>query len=160
MAREDNLGWIDAWNKIIRKVIFKDYDLKRLMKIPKTTGIIQFTDRYFIKAGTVSKLLTDETCRIIYADIPATPTAVPNVTRNMLTFDIYVKNEELRGVGDDGLVLRTHVIARRLRKLLMQERYLKDTGYRFWIGGEWDNLGTRTPGYSRYTIAFYYMKVY
>ena len=77
----------------------------------------------------------------------------------MLQFDIYVKNDELRGVGDDGLVLRTHLIAERLYKLLTSERYLRDTGYHFWIAGDWD-LGSRTAGYSRYTIAFYYMKVY
>lgn len=153
------LGWINSWNHILRNVIFKDYDLKRLMKIPKNTGIIQFTERYFIKAGFSNKLLTDEICRIVYADIQGSQTEVQNVKRNMLQFDIYVKNEELRGVGDDGLVLRTHLIAERLNKLLTSERYLADTGYRFWIAGDWD-LGTRTAGYSRYTIAFYYMKVY
>lgn len=153
------LGWINAWNHIIRTVIFKDYELKRLMKLPSKTGVIQFTERYFIKAGYTSKLLTDEVCRIIYSDIQGAPTDVPNVKRNMLTFDIYVKNEELRGIGDDGLLLRTHMIAERLNKLLTRERYLADTGYRFWIAGDWD-LGTRTPGYSRYTIAFYYMKTY
>lgn len=153
------LGWINNWNYIIRNVIFKDYDLKRLMKIPKQTGVIQFTERYFIKAGYTNKLLTDEVCRIVYADVQGSQTEVPNVKRNMLTFDIYVKNEELRGVGDDGLVMRTHLIAERLYKLLTSERYLADTGYRFWIAGDWD-LGSRTAGYSRYTIAFYYMKVY
>jgi hypothetical protein len=129
------------------------------MKIPKQTGVIQFTERYFIKAGYTNKLLTDEVCRIVYSDIQGSQTEVPNVKRNMLQFDIYVKNDELRGVGDDGLVLRTHLIAERLYKLLTSERYLRDTGYRFWIAGDWD-LGSRTAGYSRYTIAFYYMKVY
>ena len=129
------------------------------MKVPKQTGVIQFTERYFIKAGYTNKLLTDEVCRIVYSDIQGSQTEVPNVKRNMLQFDIYVKNDELRGVGDDGLVLRTHLIAERLYKLLTSERYLRDTGYRFWIAGDWD-LGSRTAGYSRYTIAFYYMKVY
>lgn len=153
------LGWINAWNYIIRNVIFKDYELKRLMKIPKQTGVIQFTERYFIRAGYTNKLLTDEVCRIVYADVQGSPTNVPNIKRNMMTFDIYVKNEELRGVGDDGLMLRTHLIAERLFKLLTSERYLRDTGYRFWIAGDWD-LGCRTAGYSRYTIALNYMKVY
>ena len=153
------LGWIKAWNTIIRTVIFKDTELKRLMKLPKNTGIIQFTDRYFVQAGFTNKLLTDEAVRIVYANIQGQPTDVPNVTKNMMTFDIYVKNEELRNVGDDGLILRTHLIAERLFKLLTQQRYLADTGYRFWPAGDWD-LGTRTAGYSRYTIAFYYMKVY
>lgn len=152
-------GWIQAWNTIIRTVIFKDYDLRRLMKLPKNTGVIQFTDRYFIKAGYTNKLLTDEVCRIVYSDVQGKETDVPNIKKNMLVFDIYVKNEEMRNCGDDGLVLRTHLIAERLYKLLTSERYLADTGYRFWIAGDWD-LGTRTAGYSRYTIAFHYMKVY
>lgn len=153
------LEWVNAWNRIIREVIFKDYNLKRLMKIPKQTGVIQFTSRYFVKAGFTNELLTDEVCRIVYSDTLSSQTEVPNVKKNMITFDIYVKNEELRGVGDDGLVLRTYVIADRLQKLLTSERYLRDTGYRFWIAGDWDS-GTRTAGYTRYTIAFYYMKVY
>lgn len=152
-------GWIESWNKIIRNIIFKDYELRKLMKLPKNTGVIQFTDRYFIKAGYTNKLLTDEVCRIVYSDIQGSQTDVPNVKRNMMTFDIYVKTEELRNCGDDGLVMRTHLIAERLYKLLTSERYLADTGYRFWIAGDWDQ-GTRTAGYSRYTIAFYYMKVY
>lgn len=152
-------GWINAWNKIIREVIWKDHELKTLMKIPAKTGIIQFIDRYFIRAGYTNKLLSDEVCRIVYADVQGSDTNVPNVKRNMMTFDIYVKQDELHNVGDDRLQFRTHLIAARLNKLLTQERYLKDTGYRFWIAGDWD-LGTRTIGYARYTIAFYYMKVY
>ena len=151
-------GWINAWNKIIREVIWKDHELKTLMKIPAKTGIIQFIDRYFIRAGYTNKLLSDEVCRIVYADVQGSDTNVPNVKRNMMTFDIYVKQDELHNVGDDRLQFRTHLIAARLNKLLTQERYLKDTGYRFWIAGDWD-LGTRTIGYARYTIAFYYMKV-
>ena len=153
------MGWYKAWNNIIRYVIFKDYELRHLMKLPSKTGLIQFTERYFIKAGYTNKLLTDEVCRIVYSDVQGSQTNVPNVKRNMLQFDIYVKNEELRTCGDDGLVMRTHLIAERLFKLLTKERYINDTGYRFWIAGDWD-LGTRTAGYTRYTIAFYYLKVY
>lgn len=153
------LGWINAWNTIIRQVIWPDYRLKQLMKIPKQTGILQFCDRYFIKAGYSNKLLSDEVCRIVYSDIQGKETDVSNVKKNMLTFDIYVKREELHNVGDDRLMMRTHLIAERLYKLLTKEKYLADTGYRFWIAGDWD-LGTRTSGYARYTIAFYYMKVY
>ena len=152
-------GWINAWNKILREVIFADYGLRRLMKVPAKTGIIQFTDRYFVRAGYSNKLLTDEVCRIVYADVQGKDTDVPNIKRNMMTFDIYVKQEEQRNATDDGLVMRTHLIADRLDKLLTSERYVADTGYRFWVAGDWD-LGTRTVGYARYTIAFYYMKVY
>ena len=153
------MGWIDAWNTIIRKVIWPDHDLKVLMKLPPKTGILQFIDRYFIRAGYTNKLLTDETCRIVYSDIQGSETNVPNVTKNMMTFDIYVKTEDLHNIGDDRLKMRTHLIAERLFKLLTSERYLADTGYRFWIAGDWDT-GTRVTGYARYTIAFRYMKVY
>ena len=153
------MGWIDAWNTIIRKVIWPDHELKVLMKLPPKTGILQFIDRYFIRAGYTNTLLTDEVCRIVYSDIQGSATQVPNVTRNMMTFDIYVKQSELHNFGDDRLRMRTHMIAERLLKLLTKERYLEETGYRFWIAGDWD-MGTRVTGYARYTIAFYYMKVY
>ena len=152
-------GWINAWNKIIREVIWPDRELKTLMKLPPKTGILQFVDNYFMRAGYTNRLLTDEVCRIVYADVQGSQTNVPNVKKNMMMFDIYVKQEELHNFGDDRLVYRTHMIAARLKRLLTQERYLKNTGYRFWIAGDWD-LGTRTTGYARYTIAFYYMKVY
>lgn len=153
------MGWVNAWNTIIRKVIWPDHGLKTLMKLPSKTGIIQFVDRYFIRAGYTNQLLTDEVCRIIYSDTQGSDTAVPNVKKNLMLFDIYVKTEEMRTVGDDRLVTRLDLIAERLYQLLTSERYLKDTGYRFWIAGDWDG-GTRVTGYNRKTIAFYYMKVY
>jgi len=153
------LGWINAWNTIIREVIWKDYDLKRLMKIPPKTGILQFCDRYFIRAGFTNTLLTDEVCRIVYSDLQGSDTQVSNVRKNMMSFDIYVKQEELHNVGDDRLMSRADLIAERIYRDLTDERYVADTGYRFWIAGDWD-LGTRTVGYVRKSIAFYYMKVY
>ena len=153
------LGWVNAWNKIIREVIWRDYELKRLMKIPPKTGILQFCERYFIRAGFTNELLTDEVCRIIYSDEQGSDTNVPNVRRNMMTFDIYVKQEEMHNVGDDRLISRADLIAEKIYHDLTSQRYVADTGYRFWIAGDWD-LGTRTVGYIRKSIAFYYMKVY
>ena len=153
------IGWAESWNTIIRKVIFPDYALKTLMKVPQKTGIIQFIDNYFIRAGYTNKLLTNETCRIIYSDNMPSDTKVPNVKRATLFFDIYVKMEDLHNVGDDRLMYRTHLIGNRLSELLTDDRYCHETGYRFWPAGDWD-LGTRTIGYVRYCIAFKYMKVY
>lgn len=153
------LGWTRNWNKIIREVIWQDYELKRLMKIPAKINILQFCERYFIRAGFTNELLTDEVCRIVYSDMQGSDSNVPNVRKNMLTFDIYVKQEELHNIGEDRLISRAELIAERLYKLLTKERYIADTGYRFWIAGDWD-LGTRTVGYARKSIAFYYMKVY
>lgn len=153
------IHWIKDWNQIIRNVIFKDYKLKQLMKIPSDTSIIQFIDKYFIRAGFTNKLLSNESVRIVYSDIQGHDTSVPNIKRNMMVFDIYVKLEDLHNVGDDRLMMRTQLIANRLIKLLTAERYLQETGYRFWIAGDWD-AGTKTVGYARYTVSFYYMKVY
>ncbi len=153
------MQWINDWNTIIRRVIFPDVELKTLMKIPEKTNIINFIDKYFIRAGYTNKLVENESVRIVYSDIQGDDTPVPNVKRKMLTFDIYVKIEDLHNVGEDRLTMRTQLIANRLIQLLTKDRYLQDTGYRFWVAGDWD-LGTRTTGYARYCVAFYYMKVY
>jgi len=153
------MGWTNAWNTIIRKIIWPDHEFKVLMKMPPKTGIIQFVDRYFIRAGYTNKLLTDEVARIVYSDTQPNETEVKNVKKNLMIFDIYVKDSEMRNIGDDRLLTRADLLAERLYKLLTQERYLKDTGYRFWIAGDWDG-GTRVTGYNRKTIAFHYMKVY
>ena len=153
------MGWVNAWNTIIRKIIWTDQDLKTLMKLPSKVNIIQFVDKYFIRAGYSNTLLTDEVCRIVYSDMQGYETEVPNVKKNLMLFDIYVKDSEMRNVGNDRLVTRSDLIAERLYKLLTSERYLRDTGYRFWIAGDWD-AGTRVTGYHRKTIAFHYMKVY
>ena len=60
---------------------------------------------------------------------------------------------------NDMLISRLQLIAARLNYILTRERYLKETGYRFWIAGDWD-AGTKTVGYARYVLALYYMKVY
>lgn len=127
------------------------------MKIPEGTSIISFIDRYFIEAGYTSKVLKDESVRIVYADVTGADTDVPNVKKNIMTFDIYVKLEDLHNADNDRLKMRTRLIAQRLYELLTKERY--NGGYRFWIATE-GNQGTRTIGYARYMIALYYMKVY
>lgn len=144
------MQWIDDWNTILREVIFADEELKSLMKLPEDIDIISFIDKYFIRAGYTNKVLEDEHVRIIYSDIQGSDTKVPNVMKKMMTFDIYVKTEDLHNVGNDRLVMRTQLIANRLLTLLTSERYMRDTGYRFWIAGDWDQ-GTRTIGYGRYT---------
>ena len=105
--------WDNEWNKIIREVIFADEELKTLMKLPENTDIITFIDRYFIRAGYTGKVLNDEHVRVIYAEVQGSDTRVPNVMRKMMTFDIYVKLEDLHNVGNDRLVMRTKLIANR-----------------------------------------------
>lgn len=150
-------GWINDWNDIIRNIIFQDCELRRLMMLPENVTIIDFIDRYFIRAGYTNKLLENEKVRIVYSDIQGAETMVPNITKNMLTFDIYVKTEHLHNVENDRLIMRTQLIADRILRLLTEQRY--NGRYRFWIAGDWD-LGTSTIGYARYSLALYYMKVY
>ena len=153
--------WINDWNDVIRHVIWPDEELKSLMMIPEGTTIINFVDKYFIRAGYTNTLLEHEDVRIVYSDIAGSDTDVPNVKKNELCFDIYVRTEHLHNVGNDRLQYRTQLIASRLVELLTNHgtsgKYLG--GYRFWPRKEMD-LGTRTAGYVRYHVSFEYMKVY
>lgn len=81
----------------------------------------------------------------------------PYVTRNEMSFDIYVKLEDLHNVERDRLVFRNHLIAKRLIDLLTNQRYLG--AYRFTVEGEGD-MGTSTIGYTRYNVTFGFMKTY
>lgn len=151
--------WDEMWNNVIRYVIFQDDELKKLMLLPEKTNIVQFIDRYFIEAAWTNKLLENEDVRILYADASGADTSVPNVRRNIMTFDIYVKMTELRNATNDRLALRTKLIAARIDELLRKNEYILKSGYKFMPAGAWPS-GTRTAGYARYTIAFYYMKVF
>ena len=147
--------WIDDWNDIIRSRLFSDDVLKALMKIPDGTKIIDFIDRYFIRAGYTNKILTDEDVRIVYGSV-SVPTNVSGVTKNQMSFDVYVKTEDLHNVGKDRLVMRTQLIARRLIYLLTKERYIGS--YRFYDPHEGD-MGTSAIGYARYNVTLSYTKV-
>ena len=155
----DMQRWDNDWNSILRDVIFADSELKSLMKVPANTSIMTFIEKYFIRAGYTNRLLENEHVRVVYADVLGSDLNVRNIRRNMLTFDIYVKMEDLHNYGRDRLQERTHLIGNRIFKLLTSETYVNNTGYRFDIAGAWDQ-GTRTVGYARYTIALYYKKVY
>ena len=129
------------------------------MMLPEKTNIISFIDKYFIKSSWTNKLLSDEDVRIVYwFGKTGEAGGSQNVNKNTLTFDIFVKTEHVHNANVDRLLFRTELIAERLQSQLMKDRYVKGTGYRFWLAGEWDS-GTRTPGYSRYTIAFNFLKV-
>ena len=155
----DMQRWDNDWNSILRDVIFADSELKTLMKVPSNTSILTFIEKYFIRAGFTSKLLENEHCRVVYSDVQGSDLNVPNIRRNMLVFDIYVKYEDLHNYGKDRLQDRSHLIGNRIFKLLTKDLYCNNTGYRFTPAGAWDQ-GTRTIGYARYTVALYYKKVY
>lgn len=147
-------AWIEDWNKIIREILFADDILKALMKLPEGTTIIDFIDRYFIRAGYTNKILTNEDVRIIYGTA-AIPTNIDGVTKNQMSFDIYVKNEDLHNVGRDRLVMRTQLIAKRIISLLTKDRY--NGAYRFYDPYEGD-MGTSAIGYARYNVTLSYTR--
>lgn len=100
-------SWNEELNDIIRSVFFADEELRRLMKLPETISIIDFIDRYFIRAGFTNTLVVDEPVRIIYGNVASSTTDSPFVLRNEISFDIYVKKEELHNVERDRLMYRT-----------------------------------------------------
>lgn len=148
--------WINDWNDIIRHIIFSDEQLLALMKIPEKTNIINFIDRYFIRAGYTNKILSDEAVRIVYGSV-SSATNVDRVTSNVMNFDIYVKLESLHNVGTDRLVMRTQLIAQRLIYLLTRARY--NGVYRFYDPTEGD-MGTSAVGYARYRVSLKYTRTY
>lgn len=147
------MSWMDAWNEILRDVIFPDEELKRLMMVPPHTNIIEFIDRYFIRSGYTNDLLENEDVRVVYGDVAAHDTEAPNVKRNEMMFDIYVRDTCVHNATNDRLQYRTQLIANRLITLLTKNgtsgKYLG--GYRFWVKKELD-LGTKTTGYVRYCV--------
>ena len=153
------LPWLKEWNEIIRRVIFADKELKELMLIPEDTDIITFIDKYFVRAGASDTLVENEKVRIVYGTIVDSDINNPKATRNSLQMDIYVKKEYLHNADRDRLLYRTQLIARRLIYLLMKDRYVHNTGYRFFEPHEAD-LATRTIGYQRYNVSFKYIQTY
>lgn len=152
-----NSYWQDDWDDIICDVIFSDEELKRLMKIPAKTDLYTFIKRYFIRAGTSTEILTNESVRIVYGISYSKPTSNPYVTMNELSFDIYCKTEDLHNATNNILKTRTTLIARRIYNLLTDKRY--HGVYRFWIEGESDKH-TSVPGYVRYNITLGFQKTY
>lgn len=148
--------WINDWNDIIRHIIFSDKELMSLMKIPEKTSIIDFIDRYFIRAGFTNKILSNEDVRIVYGST-SSATNIDGVTSNVMNFDIYVKLENLHNVGVDRLVMRTQLIAQRLIYLLTRVRY--NGVYRFYDPVEGD-MGTSAVGYARYRVSLSYTRTY
>ena len=150
-------AWTKEWNDIIRHVLFADEELRELMLLPEDTNIIKFIDNYFIRGGSTSKLLTNQKVRIIYGHTGQPLDNTPYVSDNVLSFDIYVKEDVAHNVYDDRLEMRTQAIADRIKYLLTKDRYVINL-YRFRCIGESD-MATSTIGYTRYNISFKYLKV-
>lgn len=150
-------SWTNEWNNIIRHTLFQDTELKTLMKIPEGTTIIDFIDNQFVRTGQAGVLLTNQSVRIIYGVINSSDTNNPGVSRDTISFDIYVKNDDQHNVCTDRLVQRNQVIAERLRSLLMNRE--NTYGYKFYEPKETD-LGTSMIGQTRFNISFKFMRTH
>lgn len=147
--------WEDAWNDIIRYVIFPDEKLKAAMAIPEESleDIQVFRDQYFVNDAMSDVLLTDEAVRICYYQDPGF-SLNNHVKRRLLRFDIYVKREHQYNVDAvDRLKQRQKVIARRLRDLLAGSDFVQ--GIHFEYEDEYD-LPVKLPGYVRFHVYFSY----
>ena len=144
--------WRDHWSDTIR-MIFKDAQMRQQMLLPEDVTILQFIDKYFIESMSPEEILTDEKVRISYYDEEGSDFGNPNVKGRYRRFDIYVKNDVLHSATKDKLQYRTHLIAERLKYLLLKDEYVCHIHYEF--GNDYD-LWTKMIGYQRYHIYFAY----
>ena len=92
--------------------------------------------------------------RVIYYETEGSKLGTPHVTRKMLAFDIYVKEDALYNVSVDRLKRRDKAIGQRLKELLTGKDHV--CGLRFQYEDEY-HLGAKTIGYRRYHIVFSYV---
>lgn len=150
---EKTKTWADNWNDILAFVFFRDDELSRLMLIPEGTTIMQFITKYMIEDVAPDEIITDEAVRVVYYDSDGRDTGNVHVRQRYKEFDIYVKNTELHTESDDRMRKRTHMIAQRLKYLLLRNRTVYQM--RFDLEDEF-NLWTKVIGYTRYHITFAY----
>lgn len=150
---EKTRTWADNWNNIVRYVLFRDDKLRSLMLLPDKTNIIDFITKYFIEDANPDELITDEKVRIICYDSDGGALRNPNVKFHYKEMDIYVKDDVLYNATDDRLQRRYHLIAERLKYLLLRQKHVQHMSFRF---ESECNLWTKVPGYKRYHVTFSY----
>ena len=154
MATQKLRTWHDNLNNVIRDVIFPNEELLDLMLIKgeDRENITKFIDKYFVKDPVTDELVTDELVRICYYEDSGRSLGM-NVNKKYLSFDIYVKRDELHTVGYDELKSRDEEIAQKLKELLTDEKYVCFIDFRF---EDSFDLYTKVVGYKRYHITFSY----
>ena len=150
-------SWKDNWNDVVRYLIFRDPEIRRLMRLPDNITLPQFCEKYFIRDGDGTEILTDEDVRIIYSDSPGGRTRNPHVMIRYKGFDIYVKTAALHPRADDlfsndWMKCRFDLIVERLKVQLCNGPVY---GLSFEFEDEYDQW-TKTPGYRRYHVVFAY----
>ena len=94
------------------------------MLIPEGTSITQFIDKYFIEDLSPDEIITDEKIRIVYYDTQGQEAGNKNVRCHYKEFDIYVHNDVLHNATNDRLQSRSHLIADRMKYLLLREYHV------------------------------------
>ena len=146
--------WKDHLNDVIRDVFFTDEELLDYMLIPTEDkdNIVKFIDKYMIRSATPDEILTNEKVRVSYCELQSYSIGM-NMTRKLLIFDVYVKDEYLHDVDDDMLKFRTDVICQKIKELLTTKKYTCDINFNY--SDDYD-LYTKLIGYTRHRITFNY----
>lgn len=150
---EKTRTWKDNWNNIIRDVFFEDEKLKELMLLPEECTIIDFIREYFIEDLNPDEVISDHKVRISYYDSQGRDSGNKNVRCKYKEFDIYVKQDYLHNATYDRLQNRCHLIAERLKYLLLRQEHVCLMHFEY--EDDYD-LWTKTIGYKRYHIVFSY----
>lgn len=150
---EKKVTWKDNWNNILRDVFFEDEKLKELMLLPEDCTIIDFVRDYFIEDLSPDEIITSQKVRVSYYDSQGRDSGNKNVKCKYKEFDIYVKNDVLYNATYDRLQNRGHLIAERLKYLLLRNDYVCRMHFEY--EDDYD-LWTKTVGYKRYHIVFAY----
>ena len=149
--------WREEWKKILREVIVKDAELRRLMCVPPNVKIMEFIDDYFCHMAATGPLLTNQVCRVVYHETTDQLTSNPHVLEQEMVFDIYVKKTEQHTANVDRLDNRTELISERIQWLLIHDKDLGDT-YKFNTIFDADMFSS-TYEYSRRRLILRFKKV-
>lgn len=150
---EKTKTWKDNWNDTIRYVFFRDEKLRQLMMIPAKCNVLDFIKKYFVEDLAPDEVITNEAVRIAYYDSEGKSSGNQKVRCKYKEFDIYVKQDHLHDATDDRLQNRCHLIAERLKYLLLKDSYVCRIHYEY--EDDYD-LWTKMIGYKRYHIVFTY----
>jgi len=150
---EKTRTWQDNWNNVVRNVLFQDDKLKELMLVPKTTDILTFQKKYFIRDGSTDELLTTEKVRVVTHDDEGAFTFNKNVRVKYKSFDIFVSEDVEHTADVDRLRSRQVLIAERIKYLLLRQRVCEHLAFQY--EDEYDQW-TKTVGYKLYKLILFY----
>lgn len=128
-----------------------------LIPTPEKDDIMQFITEYLVKFPMTDEILENHKVRVIYDDGEADDTNNPQVFRQNLTFDIFVKSDVLHTASEDRLKDRAVMIFERIKYLLTRTDYVCNMRFRPYRDF---GVGAKTIGYRRYRCVFTYYKTY